>query len=179
MKNMMVLSAGVLRSSKMSKGVVCIFMCLAMLSILGCLGIIKDNLPAGASKGYVRFYRMKSDPGTICPEIYSVDEKNKESVLEGGIPWPGIWFDRGVLQLARTPGIYHFTVSLGTAEKDVHVKIEEGMMTPVRVIFSDVKKSSSTSGRVTTITTTFKMDIAIDSPIPVSDKSKKHLLNVK
>jgi hypothetical protein len=176
MKKMIVLLAGVLRSSKISKGVVCIFTCLIMFLILGCATIIKDSLPDGASKGYVKFYRLKSDIGRLNlmdvhlnTKVYSIIEKNKP-LEEGEIPPPTIWVDSGSLQLTKPPGNYHFKVVLGNGEKDVHVRIEEGMVTPVRIILSDVKKTSG-SGY---FTISFKMGIDVEKPIPfMPDKSKK------
>jgi len=174
MKKMMD-SLAACRKLVLFKRVACSFMCLALLSAFGCSAIkVKDDLSPGTAKGHVKFYRMRSDPGDLCPEILSFEEKNKEPVFEGVIPWPPIWIDRGVLQLARPPGNYLFIVTKGSAKEVVHVRIVEGMVTPVRVIFSDVKKSYSTSGRMTTSTTTFNLGIAVDPPIPLSeDKSKK------
>jgi hypothetical protein len=163
------------RKLALFKRIIFSFFCLALLPVIGCSGIkVKDDLSPEMAKGFVKFYRMRSDPGTLCPEIYSVDEKNKKSMLEGEIPWPGIWADRGVLQLARIPGNYTFIVEKGTARQVIHVKIVEGMVTPVSVIISDVKKTSESFGRTTTYTTTFKMGIVVEAPIPLSDdKSQK------
>jgi hypothetical protein len=169
MKRLIILLSGVFsKKSAPFKDFVFVFTCLVLLSILGCVAVIKDNLPQGTPKGYVKFYRLRSDPGNLCPMIYSVDEKNKELALEGKIPSDTIWVDRSILQLAKTPGNYHFIVRFGTGEKVVRVRIVEGMVTPVRIIFGDVKKTRESG----LIRTTFNMDISVEAPIPLrEDKS--------
>jgi hypothetical protein len=152
-------------------------MFLIMLLIFSCAATIKDNLTAEVSKGYVKFYRLKSDVGRmnlinihLHAKIYSFSEKPNESVEEGEVPFPTIWVDRGSLQLAKTPGNYHFRVILGTAEKYVHVRIEEGMVTPVRIILSDVEKTRGSGYS----TITFRMGLDVEKPIPfIPDKPKK------
>lgn len=157
------------------RGIVCLFTCLVLFSGLGCCSGIrtKDYLPSGTAKGYVEFYctigPMTPYPGS--PKIYCIDENSRKKIEEGYISIDGgsVFFSaKQGLRIARTPGTYRFSVVLGTADEIVSVQVKEGMVTPVKISFSDVKTSSTSGSGATVVTTTFRMQVTAEEPIPVS-----------
>jgi hypothetical protein len=133
-----------------------------LLLVVGCASItIKDDLASGIPKGFVKFYYLKSE-GNIGyrPAIYSIDSNGE--VFEDRTSHWDLTNEIG-LQIAKPPGSYHFAVRTGNADKQVQVKIEENRITPVRISFSNVQKTTSYHAQ----TITFRMNLYVEDSYPV------------
>ena len=113
---------------KYIKGFLRIGFALFFLAILLKCALVptKDDLTPGISKGFVEFYSREHL--FKSPMIYSI--QNKKVLLEGQVP----------LRIAKPPGIHHFMVGLGTAERHIQISIEENKITPVRVLITNLRK---------------------------------------
>ena len=150
---------------------------------------VRDSVPEGIPKGYVKFYYLKSEgtnPSHIS--VYSTDnmdaspyDRNIYGVLKG---WDGEWAvgndlhltgdEIGVL-VAKKPGNYKFMVDiLGAPKPQVfNIFVQEGILVPVKLIFSDIERKTKVTGgsRITTsTTTTFRVNIVIEKPVPFVPK---------
>jgi hypothetical protein len=130
------------------------------LVLIGCAPVtIKDTLPAGVPRGYVEFYYLKSE-GDIDyrSKIYSVE--NNEKSFEGYTSYNDLFQDKVGFRLAKRPGTYDFAVSLGTEEEHVHqVRVEEGMVTPVRIRIGNIRRTYRDRY---TMTIDFSLDLIVE-----------------
>jgi hypothetical protein len=101
---------------------------------------MRDTLPTGVPRGYVEFYYLKSVGNTgRRPAIYSVE--NNKRIFEGYTSANDLFQNKVGFRLAKRPGTYDFAVTLGTADEQVHqVRVEEGMVTPVRIHIGNVRR---------------------------------------
>jgi len=149
------------------KSVVYLFCFSVSLSIFAGCGApitIKDDLPAGTPKGYVEFYYLRNE-GDIGRRaaIYRYD---KYRIVLEGLTSGQDWRQNKVgLRLAKRPGYYHFAVSLGTAEEHVRqVRVEEGMVTPVRIQIRNLGTKYSPYVEITYYT----MSLIVEEPRPLT-----------
>jgi len=106
-------------------------------------------------------------------------------VLKG---WDGEWMvgDDSILRgdeigmlVAKKPGKYKFMIQiLGVSKPQIFkIFVQEGMLVPVKLIFSDVERSTRVTGGstiTTSTTTTFNMEIVVEESVPYTrDKPMK------
>lgn len=147
---------------------------IVILLVTGCLipsGVV-DRIPKDVPKAYVEFYYLLSDG--IKGEsfiIYSMDlqqeYKDLEYVREGQV---SSFMTKGTyLRLAKTPGIYKFRIKYYPLSnklyppieyKDMWIKLEEGMVTIVRIEYSNVSQGYSLLS--------YNRNIYIEKTIPIA-----------
>jgi len=178
-KKIMILLAAIFSpKSFVFKGAFSIIVCSTLLLILDCARIsIKDDLAVGVPKWYVEFYCNTKGPDWV--RIHEVDRKNKSTIFEGPVERISFVLVHSGLRVAKNPGIHIFSASVGNVYQEVMVKIEEGMVSPVKITFSDLEEKSSTAYDLSsrpdgiTITRTFKMFLTVEKPIPlITDVSR-------
>lgn len=133
-------------------------------SALGCARvIIKDTLPYGVPMGYVEFYYLPSEGNPpAATRIYSVE--SDRNVLEEKIDFFWLLGDKAGLRLAKAPGDYRFLILKGTAQISVKVRIEEGMVTPVRMHFGRDRSQDMRFEEYVILHLT--MELTVEEPIP-------------
>jgi hypothetical protein len=85
---------------------------------------IRDDLPAGAAKGYVSFYTKGQGEG-MGLKIVGIEGGNELPPVRNGDSWSGV----GDLRLARTPGWHEFIASHQKYSERFRVPVEEGQVT--------------------------------------------------
>ena len=123
--------------------------------------VIKDTLPDGVPKGYVEFYYLKSEGNPAIPtDIYRIE--CNEELLEEELTSSWSLKDRVALRIAAPPGVYHFVIRKGTVNRRARVRVEEGMIAPVRIRFNTWIEGKSKEYEITS----FTMDLTVEEPKP-------------
>jgi len=154
-----------------SKGSLLLKMALGLFlvsNILGCASMaVNDSVPKGMPKGCVRFYYdTKEDIGGQI-QVYRI--KNNERIYEGRTSNWALGKETGFI-LSKSPGEYDFLLTIGTGEGNVHVRVEEGMMTPVRISLKTRTKSIKHTDQYITTTTHFRMPLTVEPMQPMKKK---------
>jgi hypothetical protein len=150
---------------------------LTLCLFAGCAPItLIDHVSSGTPKGYVEFYLPKGGAAISRSSIYLI--VNGKDIYEGATSNWDVGVPKTGLRIAKSPGDYLFAVRVGGHRKKVLVQIIEGMVTPVRIVYTDVGKSSSfvpggymTPGGVQT-TTSFNMEVYPEKPVPIAEYDK-------
>ncbi|MGA2407787.1 MAG: hypothetical protein ABSF81_13710 [Bacteroidales bacterium] len=154
---------------------------LIFISILaGCAPIRKiDRVAEGSPKGYVEFYYLKSEGniGFSFP-VYTVANPTKDSPPEGWVTASKLIFgDKVGLRLSKSPGKYTFYVGLSDFSQPISVSIKEGMVIPVRIVFTNIAKYAHTYGEIHNVenatTYKFNMKMYLGKPSPIAEYDKK------
>jgi len=168
-KTKILLAAVFSQKSTLIKGIVQAVSLLIILGIFGCCtGMkVKDTVPQGEPKGFVKFYVMEEDIQKYhlaFPEIYC------NGVSEGS--WPifnPAWSrkDRRINMISRTPGIHRFSIRWRMETKDIDVRVEEGKITPVKIGMASVEKDTSINPNVSLATTYLRMYVTVEETVPL------------
>ncbi|MFH1503348.1 MAG: hypothetical protein ABIE36_01700 [Candidatus Diapherotrites archaeon] len=146
--------------------------CLVLILIItGCAPMkVIDTVQSETPKGYVEFYFLRGEGNPGCyPEIYSIVD-NKE-VFEGSVfCWGG---NKVNLRIAKTPGTYTFSVQLLKYNYTFPIQIEEGMITPIRIVFEDVYKRSYSRANSIVTRSFFKMGVYPEKTVLIIEYDKK------
>ena len=133
---------------------------LFMQFFFGCTKII-DTLPPGTPKGFVEF-SLECKSGLAAVPLF----------VDTGRGWSehiGFLKHLRKLRIAKTPGVYSFSVKYGTADKDFVVHVKEGMLTPVKIVYKEHSyreyRYIKTGGREVTIY--FDLQTFPDEPRPI------------
>jgi hypothetical protein len=153
--------------------------CLGMILIItGCASIkVIDTFPSGTPKGYIEFYYIKSET-EIPPSgtrIYGI--VNNQEIYEGRTSFGDLTKGKIGLRLAKRPGTYTFLIHSFEGKTpvpiSVPVQIEEGMITPVKIIIPDFEKTKK--GYTTTYT--FNMHLFPGKAVPIAEYEKMRNYN--
>ena len=132
-------------------------------SLLGCLSV-RDRVPKGMPKGCIKFYKYTRESIGIQAQVYRIE--NNEKIFAGRTSNWGFGKETG-LKLFLPPGEYDFLLTLATAETNVHVRVEEDTMTPVRISFPFVKISTQDAYPRVITTTNFKVLLTVEAMLPI------------
>lgn len=147
-----------------------------VLLVFGCaVTKVRDTVPEGSPKGFVKFYVMMDDLvkyHQMAPniEIYS------NGVHQGS--WPRFnpaWSrkDRLTMMVSKTPGVHRFSVRRFSIHseamiEDFKVAVEEGMITPVKISFASAEKDISINPNVSLETTQLRFKVIIEKAVPMT-----------
>jgi hypothetical protein len=136
--------------------------CLIFILILaGCASVkVIDRIPNGTPKGYVEVYYDQSEGGVgYRASVYSI--VNGKEIYEGQTSIWDINSNKVGLRLAKRPGTYTFSVRLFEWNYTYSIKIEEGMITPIKITYLIVNKESQLSSLNT--------DVHPEKPVPIAE----------
>jgi hypothetical protein len=139
-----------------------------VLFIVGCAptGLV-DKLPKETPKGYVEFYYLKSEGDTdYCPDVYSI--YGDKGAYEGRL-YSFSAKDKVFLRLAKIPGKYTFFVRLIGNEYQFPIQIREGMITVIKITFTDVHSSRRMQGNKIVGFDRFKWEAVLEKNVPVAE----------
>ena len=108
-----------------------LFSFLLILSSCGSITMI-DNVPEGP-KGYVEFYYLGTESNARIA-IYSMAGNQK--ILEGYTSFWNMTKGKVGLRIAKSPGTYMFLIPFSGLDVPFVVQIEEGRITPVKIMFT-------------------------------------------
>jgi hypothetical protein len=137
------------------------------LTTVGCIPLLKgrvekDRLPWNTPKGYAEFYELvdQGSPNnrTVLPaEIYRIDGKDEKVGDLSYFP----------LRVAATPGMHEFAVKIGNTSESVSVNIENGMVTPVKILLINLQTTITPVNSVTNVVRcTFTLSLEPQSCVP-------------
>jgi hypothetical protein len=155
-----------------------------LLILVSCAPIRKfDRVPEGVPKGYVEFYYLKSEGniGFSFP-VYITAHPTRDTPAEGWISSSRWIFGNKIgLRLSESPGRYTFYVGASEFSQPISVSIKEGMVIPVRMVFTNISKDVQTRYGVssniihTTTISKYKFNIYLypENPVPIVEYDKK------
>jgi hypothetical protein len=128
---------------------------------------LTDNLPKNALKGYAEFYAKHGDSLGFQIPIYQI-EGTEENLVGKACNCDGYTRRR----VACIPGTNRFLIRHGPEIKQFDVSVKEGMVTPVRLISTELSRSVFLSGNAYTIKSNtqvgFRLEVKVEDPQPLA-----------
>jgi hypothetical protein len=140
------------------------------LLFVGCATTIKiyDELPDNVPKGYVEFYNEdKKGASGFLWDVWKYQNGKFENITTYFLR-PGIrlesWEGGQRRRIAERPGLHLFQLRIGSAVKEVEVEVIERMITPVRIIITNLGQYGGTYS--------FNMSLRVEKHTPYEGEER-------